>query len=72
MISLVIIMVLFWHYQKLSQLDPGVKITYIILTPPRYFQPPEIIDDKVLFTFHIYLIRSIIILKLYQLFLEWL
>ena len=33
MISSVIIMVLFWHYQKLSQLDPGVKISYIILTP---------------------------------------
>ena len=62
MISLVIIMVLFWHYQKLSQLDPGVKISYIILTPPRYFQPPQIIDDKVLFVAHICLIRSINIL----------
>ena len=72
MISLVIVMVLFWHYQKLPQLDPGVKISYIILTPPppRYFQPPQIIEDKVLFAFHIYLIRSIIILKLYQWFLE--
>ena len=65
MISRIVIMLLFWHYQKLSQLDPGVKISYIILTSPRYFQPPQIIDDKVLFAFHIYLIRSIIILKLY-------
>ena len=27
-------MLLFWHYQKPSQLDPGVKISYDILTPP--------------------------------------
>ena len=64
MISLIVMMLLFWHYQKLSQLDPGVKISYDILTPPplpsRYFYPPQIIDDKVLFAFHIYLIRSII------------
>ena len=39
MISLVIIMVLFWHYQKLSQLDPRVKISYIILTPLDIFNP---------------------------------
>ena len=58
-------MFLFWHYQNLSKFDPGVKILYDILTPPpplpsRYFDPPEIIDDKVLFAVHIYLIRSII------------
>ena len=34
MISWIVIMLLFWHYQKLSQLDPGVKILYDILTPP--------------------------------------
>ena len=34
MISLIVMMFLFWHYQKLSQLDPGVKIPYDILTPP--------------------------------------
>ena len=45
MISWVVIMLLFWHFQKLSQLDPGVKISYDILTP---------LDDKVLFVFHIY------------------
>ena len=33
MISWIVIMLLFWHYQKLSQLDPGVKMSYIILTP---------------------------------------
>ena len=33
MISLKIRMLLFWHYQKVSQLDPGVKISYDILTP---------------------------------------
>ena len=33
-------MILFWNYQKLSQLDPGVKISYDILTPSRYFHPP--------------------------------
>ena len=62
MISWIVKMLLFWHYQKLSQLDPGVKISYDILTPlpSRYFYPPEIIDDKVLFAVHIYLIRSII------------
>ena len=34
MISLIDMMLLFWRYQKLSQLDPGVKISYNILTPP--------------------------------------
>ena len=38
MISWVVIMLLFWHFQKLSQLDPGVKLSYDILTP---------LDDKV-------------------------
>ena len=33
MISLIVMMLLFWHYQKLSQLEPGVKILYDILTP---------------------------------------
>ena len=62
MIFLIDMMLLFWHYQKLSQPDPGVKISYNILTPlpSRYFYPPQINDDKVLFAFHIYLIRSII------------
>ena len=61
MISLIVMMLLFWHYQKLSQLDRWVKISYDILTPlpSRYFNPPQIIDDKALFAFHIYLIRSI-------------
>ena len=67
MISLIVMMLLFWHYQKLSQLDPWVKISYDILTPPsRYFHPPVIINDKVLFAFHIiYLRRCIIIVKSY-------
>ena len=56
MISLIVMMLLFWHYQKLSQLDPG----FAPPLPCRYFYPPEIIDDKVLFAVHIYLIRSII------------
>ena len=34
MISLIVMMLLFWHYQKLSQLNPGIKISYDILTPP--------------------------------------
>ena len=34
MISWIVKMLLFWQYQKLSQLDPGVKISYDILTPP--------------------------------------
>ena len=33
MISWVVTMLLFWHFQKLSQLDPGVKISYDIVTP---------------------------------------
>ena len=33
MISWIVKMLLFWHYQKVSQLDPGVKILYDILTP---------------------------------------
>ena len=33
MISWNVKMLLFWHYQKVSQLDPGVKISYDILTP---------------------------------------
>ena len=62
MISWKVKMLLFWHYQKVSQLDPGVKISYDILTPSPLdiFTPPEIIDDKVLFAVHIYFIRSII------------
>ena len=62
MISCIVIMLLFWHYQKLSQLDPGVKISLThpsldTLTPP---PPPQLIDDKVLFAFYIYLIISMI------------
>ena len=34
MISWIVKMLLFLQYQKLSQLDPGVKISYDILTPP--------------------------------------
>ena len=55
MISWIVIMLLFWHYQKLSQLK--VKISYDILT-----DSPKIINDKVLFVAHICLIRSINIL----------
>ena len=36
MISWIVTMRLFWHYQKLSQLDPGVKN---ILTPLDIFTP---------------------------------
>ena len=36
MISWIVKMLLFWYYQKLSQLDPGVKISYDILTPSLY------------------------------------
>ena len=70
MIYWIVKMLLFWYYQKPYQLNPGVKISYDILTPLRYFQPPQLINDEVLFAFHIYLIRSIIMLKLYQWFLE--
>ena len=74
MISWIVVMLLFWHYQKLSQLNPGkkisrgvgVKISYNILTPLDIFTPPpQIINDKVLFVFHIYLTISIIISKSY-------
>ena len=43
MISWIVRMLLFWQYQKLSQLDPGVKISYDILTlPPQdIFTPPK-------------------------------
>ena len=34
MISWKVKMLLFLHYQKVSQLNPGVKISYNILTPP--------------------------------------
>ena len=55
MISLIVMMLLFWHYQKLSQLDPWVKISYDILTPPPPLDilTPSKIDDKVLFAFYI-------------------
>ena len=47
MISWIVLMLIFKHYQKLSQLNPAVKISYDILTPPpRYFHPAQIIDDK--------------------------
>ena len=47
MISWIVIMLLFWHYQKLAQLNPekkisravGVKISYNILTPLDIFTP---------------------------------
>ena len=55
MISWVVIMLLFSHYQKLSQLR--VKKSYDILT-----DSPQIINEKVLFAVHICLIRSISIL----------
>ena len=44
MISCIVILLLSWHYQKLSQLDLGVKISYDILT-----DSPQVINDKVLF-----------------------
>ena len=39
MISWIVNLLLFWHYQKLYQLDPGVKILYNILTPLDIFNP---------------------------------
>ena len=48
MISWQVKMLLFWHYQKVSQLDPGVKIS-----PPLDILTPSKIDDKVLFAFYI-------------------
>ena len=68
MISWIIIMFLFWHYQKLSQLDPGVKISYDILTPSRYFHPPT--NQWQSFVCISYLLDKIIMLKWYQWFLE--
>ena len=54
MISWIVKMLLFWHYQKVSQLDPGVKISYNILTPsPLDIFTPSKINDKVLFAFYI-------------------
>ena len=64
MISSVVLIVLFWHYLDLSQFDPGVKISYDILTPHL------IINDKVLFASHIYLVKATIILTACQLHLE--
>ena len=43
-------------------------VRYLTPLPSRYFHPPQIIDDKVLFAFHIYLIRSII--KIVSMILE--
>ena len=40
MISWIVKMLLFWHHQKLSLLDPGVKILYDILTHLSIFSPP--------------------------------
>ena len=39
MISWIVKMLSFWHYEKLPQLDPGVKISYDILTPLDIFNP---------------------------------
>ena len=49
MISWIVIMLLFWHYQTLSQHDPDVKISYDILTP-------QLDIFHLMFAFHIYLI----------------
>ena len=69
MISWIAIMLLFWHYQKLSQLDPGVKISYDILTPPLdIFTPP--MNRWKSFVYNSYLLDNIIILKLYKWFIE--
>ena len=51
MISRVVMMLLFWHYQKLAELDPGVKIRKI-------FDSPQIINDKV-FVYISYLLDNI-------------
>ena len=66
MISCIVLMLWFLHYQKLSLLDQWVKILYVFFTPP----PPPllIINDKVLLVFHIYLRRYIIISTSYQWF----
>ena len=58
MISWVVIMLLFWYYQKLSQLDQGPK--YRMIIDPR---PLQLINDKILFAFHIYLKGCIVISK---------
>ena len=44
---------------------PRGQIIVRYFDPPRYFDPAQIINYKVLFVFHIYLIIFIIILKLY-------
>ena len=58
--------VLFWHCQKLSQLDLEIKISYDILTPSRYFHPPT--NQWQSFVCISYLLDKIIMLKLYQWF----
>ena len=65
MISCVVILLLqnLLHYQKLSQLDLGIKISYDILT-----DSPQVINDKVLFVVHICLMISIKILTLLMIF----
>ena len=62
MISWLVIMLLFSHYQKLSQL--GVKISYNVL-----IDSPQIINGKVLFAVHICLVRSTRILT--SLMISW-
>ena len=59
MISWMVKMLLFWHYQKLNQLNPGVKISYDILTPLDIFNSLKWSMTKVFFAFHIYLIISL-------------
>ena len=67
MISWTIIMLLFWYYQKLSKLDPEVKISYDIFTPTRYFAFNVCISyllDKIYHYIKIILMISLVIIML--------
>ena len=63
MISWIVIMLLLTLPNAIPTRSRGQNIIWYFDPPSRYFDSPQIIDDKVLFLFHIYLIRSIIILK---------
>ena len=69
MISWVVIMLSSWHFQKLSQLDPGVKISYDILTPlklsmTKFFICVSYLLDKICHYIKIILMISLVVIML--------
>ena len=66
MMSWIVIMLLLTLPKAIPARPGGQNIVWYFAPLSRYFDtPPQITDDMVLFVFHIYLTKSVIILELY-------